>query len=83
MLNSAVAATPQMLGAGWYRDPVDRKSARFHDGKAWTKDTQPGAGRLMGSRSSRPRASLTRQELNNRHALTRWSWLGQYADIYL
>lgn len=85
MLDTAGALGPRALGAGWYRDPVDRDAARFHDGKRWTRDAQPGAGRMLGTRPSptRPRAELTRHELQRRHALTRWSFLGQYYDIYL
>lgn len=80
MLESATISA-----AGWYRDPRDRRGVRFHDGKAWTRETHPGAGKLMGQRpANRPRAAMSRGELQHRQlTASRWAWLGQELDVYL
>jgi len=70
--------------AGWYRDPVDKGSARFYDGRRWTSKSQPGAARLIGGHAtSRPRAAMTRQELLHRRRMMAQPYLGQYVDTYL
>ena len=78
---TTVGAAPS---AGWYRDPVDDRAARFFDGDRWTQKSQPGASRLLGRpEQGRPRATLTRQELMHRRRLSAMPFIGQFIDLYL
>ncbi len=70
--------------AGWYEDPADKRSARYFDGKRWTGRSQPGVARLIRPTDPpRPRASLTRPELEHRARLLSQGPLGMYYDLYL
>lgn len=78
-LESARIAT-----AGWYRDPRDQAGVRFHDGRRWTGDYQPGTSRMLEHRPDRrPRAAMTREELQHRTKVVNLTRLGQKVDVYL